>query len=160
MHQERPSQGTASKALCHISQRSAIPAPGAIAQAGRQDIISTVRMTINHISQKAKSRRADGVTIVIGILLVDGGCANPSYPENAPFCQALYSAVNVRNLGLAQFEGLQLFIEETETHLNARMIELLTPIQQRLLLLLDIPETIYALNFSQPVQKFLDAPFA
>jgi transposase len=55
---------------------------------------------------------------------------------------------------LAQFEGLHLFIEETETHLNARMIELLTPIQQRLLLLLDIPETIYALNFSQPVQKF------
>jgi transposase len=61
---------------------------------------------------------------------------------------------------LAQFEGLHLFIEETETHRNARMIELLTPIQQRLLLLLDIPETIYALNFSQPVQKFLDAPFA
>ena len=61
---------------------------------------------------------------------------------------------------LAQFEGLHLFIEETETHLNARIIELLTPVQQRLLALLDIPETIYALNFSQPVQKFLDAPFA
>jgi transposase len=60
---------------------------------------------------------------------------------------------------LAQFEGLHLFIEETETHLNARSIELLTPVQQRLLALLDIPETIYALNSSQPVQKFLDAPF-
>ena len=60
---------------------------------------------------------------------------------------------------LAQFEGLHLFIEETETHLNARNIELLTPVQQRLLALLDIPETIYALNSSQPVQKFLDAPF-
>jgi transposase len=61
---------------------------------------------------------------------------------------------------LAQFEGLHLFIEETETHLNARMIELLTPVQQRLLALLDIPETIYVLNFSQPIRKFLDAPFA
>ena len=61
---------------------------------------------------------------------------------------------------LAQFDGLHLFIEETETRLNARMVELLTPVQQRLLALLDIPETVYALNFSQPVRKFLDAPFA
>ena len=60
---------------------------------------------------------------------------------------------------LAQFEGVHLFIEETETHLNARVIEVLTPVQQRLLALLDIPETVYALNFSQPVQKFLDPPF-
>jgi hypothetical protein len=61
---------------------------------------------------------------------------------------------------LAQFEGLHLFSKETDTQLNARMIEMLTPIQQRLLTLLDIPETIYALNFSYPVQKFLDPPFA
>ena len=61
---------------------------------------------------------------------------------------------------LAQFEGLHLFIEEAETHLNARLIEMLTPVQQRLLALLDIPETVYALNFSQPVHKFLDPPFA
>ena len=61
---------------------------------------------------------------------------------------------------LAQFEGVHLFIEETETQLNARVIELLTPVQQRLLALLGIPETVYALNFSRPVQKFLDAPFA
>ena len=49
---------------------------------------------------------------------------------------------------LTQFDGLHLFIEETETHLNARLIEVLTPIQQRLLALLEIPETIYALNSS------------
>ena len=61
---------------------------------------------------------------------------------------------------LAQFEGLHLFIEETETHLNARIIELLTPVQQRLLALLDIPDTIYALSSSQPIRKFLDPPFA
>ena len=56
---------------------------------------------------------------------------------------------------LAQFEGLHLLIEETETHRNARIIELLTPVQQRLLALLDIPATIYDLNFSQPVQNSL-----
>ena len=60
---------------------------------------------------------------------------------------------------LAQFEGLHLFIEETETHLNARMIEVLTPVQQHLLALLNIPETIYALNSCQTVQKSLDPPF-
>jgi hypothetical protein len=52
------------------------------------------------------------------------------------------------------------FIEETETRLNAKMIESLTPVQQRLLAILNIPETIYAMNFSQPAQKFRDAPFA
>jgi transposase len=61
---------------------------------------------------------------------------------------------------LAQFEGLHLFIEETETHLNARIIELLTPVQQRLLVLLNIPDTIYALSSSQPIRKFPDPPFA
>ena len=60
---------------------------------------------------------------------------------------------------LAQFEGLHLFIEETQTHLNARMIEVLTPVQQHLLALLNIPETVYALNSCQPVQKSLDPPF-
>ena len=59
---------------------------------------------------------------------------------------------------LAQFEGLHLLIEETETHVNARIIEPLTPVQQRLLALLDIPATIYALNFSQPVQNSLIHP--
>ena len=61
---------------------------------------------------------------------------------------------------LAQFEGLHLFIDETETHLNVRLIELLSPIQQRLLALLDIPDTIYVLSSSQPIRKFLDPPFA
>lgn len=61
---------------------------------------------------------------------------------------------------LTQFDGLHLFIEETETHLNARLIEVLTPIQQRLLTLLEIPETIYALNSSQPVPIFPEPPFA
>ena len=62
---------------------------------------------------------------------------------------------------LVQFERSgSVFIEETETHLNVRIIELLTPIQQRLLALLDIPDTIYALSSSQPIRKFLDPPFA
>jgi transposase len=57
---------------------------------------------------------------------------------------------------LTQFDGLHLFIEETETHLNARLIEVLTPVQQHLLALLEIPETIYALNSSQPLRIFPD----
>jgi transposase len=60
---------------------------------------------------------------------------------------------------LTQFEGLHLLIEETDTQLDARMIEVLTPVQQRLLALLGIPITIYAMNFSHPVSKFIDAPF-
>ena len=61
---------------------------------------------------------------------------------------------------LAQFEGLHLFIEETETKVTAKVIESLTPLQQRLLAILGIPESVYLLTFSQPAQKFLDAPFA
>jgi transposase len=54
---------------------------------------------------------------------------------------------------LAQFDGLHLFIEETDTLLNARMIERLSPLQQRLLAILDIPQAVYALNFSFPLSK-------
>ena len=61
---------------------------------------------------------------------------------------------------LAQFEGLHLFIEETETLLSARLIETLSPVQKRLLALLDIPDTIYALHYAQPSQKFQNPPFA
>lgn len=61
---------------------------------------------------------------------------------------------------LAQFEGLHLFIEETETLLNARLIETLSPIQKRLLALLDIPDTVYLLNYARPCQKFQNSTFA
>jgi transposase len=60
---------------------------------------------------------------------------------------------------LAQFEGLHLFIEETETLLTARLIETLSPLQKHLLALVDIPDTVYALNYTQPRQKFLGRSF-
>ncbi|MDO9129278.1 MAG: hypothetical protein Q7U34_05365 [Anaerolineales bacterium] len=60
---------------------------------------------------------------------------------------------------LAQFEGLHLLIEETESQTHGKMVEILTPLQQRLLALLDIPETVYALSFNQPTPKFHNAPF-
>lgn len=59
---------------------------------------------------------------------------------------------------LAQFEGLHLYIEETETLLHAKIIERLSPVQQRLLAILGIPQTVYALNFSFPASKILEAP--
>ena len=60
---------------------------------------------------------------------------------------------------LAQFEGLHLFIEETDTLLNARLIETLTPLQKRLLALLDIPDTVYLLNYARPSPKSQRASF-
>ena len=57
---------------------------------------------------------------------------------------------------LTQFEGLHLLVEETDTLVSAKMVEELTPVQRRLLTLLDIPETVYALGFSLPDPKFLD----
>ena len=60
---------------------------------------------------------------------------------------------------LAQFDELHLYIEETETHLNARSIERLSPVQQRLLAILGIPQSVYTLNFSVPVSKVSETTF-
>lgn len=50
---------------------------------------------------------------------------------------------------LAQFHDLHLSIKETDTGVAGRLVESLTPLQCRLLELLDVPETIYDLNFTQ-----------
>lgn len=50
---------------------------------------------------------------------------------------------------LAQFDHLHLHIEETETEIVGHLVESLTPLQRRLLALLNIPESVYDLNFSQ-----------
>jgi transposase len=50
---------------------------------------------------------------------------------------------------LAQFDHLHLHIEETETEIVGHLVESLTPLQRRLLKLLNIPEAVYDLNFSQ-----------
>lgn len=50
---------------------------------------------------------------------------------------------------LAQFDHLHLFIEETETEIVGHLVEALTPLQRQLLDLLNIPESVYELNFSQ-----------
>lgn len=55
---------------------------------------------------------------------------------------------------LAQFTNLHLLIEETETQVTGHLVETLTPLQRRLLVLLDILETIYDLTFDQPMPKF------
>jgi len=58
---------------------------------------------------------------------------------------------------LAQFIGLHLLIEETETQITGHLVEPLSPLQRRLLALLDIPETVYDLTLNQQVIKFHDA---
>jgi transposase len=55
---------------------------------------------------------------------------------------------------LAQFTDLHLIVEETETQATGRLVETLTPLQRRLLALLDVPEAIYDLAFNQSVLKF------
>jgi transposase len=50
---------------------------------------------------------------------------------------------------LAQFDHLHLLIEETETEIVGHLVEPLTPLQRQLLALLNIPESVYDLNFSQ-----------
>jgi transposase len=58
---------------------------------------------------------------------------------------------------LAQFTDLHLLIEETETQITGHLVETLTPLQRRLLTLLDVPETIYDLVFNHPTLKFHDS---
>lgn len=51
---------------------------------------------------------------------------------------------------LTQFHNLHLFVKETNTEVSGHLVEFLTPLQRRLLELLDIPETIYDLTFTRP----------
>jgi len=52
---------------------------------------------------------------------------------------------------LAQFTNLHLLVEETKTQVTGRLIETLTPLQRRILVLLNVPEAVYDIAFSQQV---------
>ena len=56
---------------------------------------------------------------------------------------------------LARFQNLHLMIKYTETHIEGEYVEPLTPLQQRILDLLDIPKAIYEIEFSTPVPNHL-----
>jgi transposase len=56
---------------------------------------------------------------------------------------------------LARFDNLHLIVEENETHSIGRVLEPLTPLQNRILSLLKIPVYLYELSFSEP--KFQDS---
>jgi len=56
---------------------------------------------------------------------------------------------------LAQFTQIHLLIEESDSSISGRMVEALSPIQLRILGLLHIPATVYAIAFSQ--RKFDDS---
>ncbi len=57
---------------------------------------------------------------------------------------------------LAQFTNLHLLINETQSLVSGKLVETLTPLQKRILALLDVPETIYLLTFNRPALKFND----
>jgi transposase len=66
-------------------------------------------------------------------------------PGNPKMSTARPSAERI----LAQFTSLHLLIEETETLISCQLLEKLTPLQCRLLYLLNVPETLYSLTFNQ-----------
>ncbi|MBU1751499.1 MAG: transposase [Chloroflexi bacterium] len=58
---------------------------------------------------------------------------------------------------LSQFTHLHLLIEETEPQIKGHLVETLTPLQRRLLALLNVPETVYDLAFHCPRLKFYNS---
>lgn len=58
---------------------------------------------------------------------------------------------------LAQFTNLHLRLERTDAQLTGNLVEKLTPSQRRILDLLGVPETVYALAFSRPARNYLDS---
>jgi transposase len=54
---------------------------------------------------------------------------------------------------LARFHGLHWLGEWTETGTTGKVVEALTPVQRRILDLLDVPESIYTLNATVPIHN-------
>jgi transposase len=55
---------------------------------------------------------------------------------------------------LARFDNLHLMVTFNETHIEGEIVETLTSLQQRILDLLGVPETIYEIAFSVPVSNY------
>lgn len=55
---------------------------------------------------------------------------------------------------LARFDNLHLVVTFNETHIEGEIVETLTSLQQRILDLLGVPETIYEIAFSVPVSNY------
>jgi len=58
---------------------------------------------------------------------------------------------------LARFSGVHFLGERTETKITGKIVEPLTLVQRRILVLLGVPETIYPTNFCQPAHNSLDS---
>ena len=55
---------------------------------------------------------------------------------------------------LARFKNLHLLLEQTEAGVKGTLVETLTPLQRRILALLHVPETIYAMKFCLPLPNY------
>jgi hypothetical protein len=58
---------------------------------------------------------------------------------------------------LAPFDGGHFGGEHTETHLTGKIFETLTPMPQRILRLLNVPESVYRIGFRVPVCNCFDS---
>jgi transposase len=58
---------------------------------------------------------------------------------------------------LARFSGLNFVGEMTDTIITGKINENLTSVQQRILDLMGVPETIYTVNFSLPIRAHIDS---
>jgi transposase len=73
--------------------------------------------------------------------------SNPKMETDSPSAERL----------LAQFDGLHFVVEQTETHRIGKIFESLTPVQQHILSLLDVPESVYRIGFRVPVRNCFDS---
>lgn len=55
---------------------------------------------------------------------------------------------------LARFKNLHLLLEQTEAGVKGTLVETLTPLQRRILALLHVPETVYAMEFCLPLPNY------
>jgi transposase len=52
---------------------------------------------------------------------------------------------------LSQFKELHLLIEQKGSEITGRLVERLTPLQEKILTLLQVPHELYNLSFSEPM---------
>lgn len=87
---------------------------------------------LEFVAQRELARRGESLAG-----LVPG---NPKMKTNKPSAERL----------LARFQPLHMTIRHTGTHVEGQGVEMLNPLQRRILDLLSVPETIYELAFRKP----------
>ncbi len=97
------------------------------------------------------------LTIALQVLTLIEYVARRELAENDETLQGLVPGLPKREIArptaerlLARFDNLHLIVEENEALASGRVLEPLTPLQNRILSLLKIPAYLYELSFSDP----------